>query len=71
MRIPEQAPSLQSSLVNLKPDRLAVLVRHANPLPTGEYLHWDELRRRAAPEGLTHEEWWAAVSFASSTPIGC
>lgn len=39
-------------------------MQHANPLPTGKYLHWDELRRRPAPEGLTHAEWWAAVTLS-------
>lgn len=27
----------------------------------GRYLHWDEMRRRPAPEGLTHEQWWSGV----------
>lgn len=40
------------------------MLPHANPLPTGRYLHWDELRRRPAPEGLTHPEWWSAVALA-------
>lgn len=64
MRIPEQAPSLEMSLAKLVPDRIAAVLRHANPLPAGKYLHWDELQRRPAPEGLTHAEWWAAVNVA-------
>lgn len=31
--------------------------------PSGRYLHWDELRRRPAPKGITHEDWWAAIKF--------
>ncbi|MBI5899012.1 MAG: Fic family protein [Rhodocyclales bacterium] len=62
MRLPEKAPSLESSFAKLAPARIEALMRHANPLPAGKYLHWDELRRRAAPEGLTHDEWWAAVN---------
>ena len=27
------------------------------------YLHWDELRHRPPPEGLTHETWWYSVKF--------
>lgn len=27
------------------------------------YLHWDALRRRPAPEGFSHQEWWLAVSI--------
>ena len=63
MRLPEHAPPLETSFANLTPTRIEALMRHANPLPTGKYLHWDELRRRPAPEGLTHAEWWAAVTL--------
>lgn len=62
MRLPEHAPSLETSFAQLAPARIEAVMRHANPLPTGKYLHWDELRRRPAPEGLTHAEWWAAVT---------
>lgn len=31
---------------------------------TGEYLHWDELRRHKPPEGLTVEDWWLGVKVA-------
>lgn len=27
------------------------------------YLHWDELRRRTPPEGLTHREWWFSLKL--------
>ena len=30
----------------------------------GAYLHWDELRHRAPPDGLTHEQWWVRVKLA-------
>ncbi|MXZ63837.1 MAG: Fic family protein [Chloroflexi bacterium] len=30
----------------------------------GRYLHWDELRRREPPTGLTHETWWSGTSIA-------
>lgn len=33
-------------------------------LVRGRYLHWDELRHRAPPEGLDHETWWAVVRMA-------
>lgn len=48
----------------LTPDSMAQLMPHMSPLPGGKYLHWDELRRRPAPDSLTHAEWWAAVSFS-------
>ena len=64
MRLPEHAPSLETTFANLAPARIEAVMRHASPLPTGRYLHWDELRRHPAPEGLTHAEWWAAVTLA-------
>lgn len=63
MRIPQQAPH-ENVLVTLTPKQWRVLWPHVTPLPAGKYLHWDELRRRTAPAGLSHEEWWAAVSMA-------
>jgi hypothetical protein len=42
------------------------LFSHQTLLPTGKYLHWDELKRRQAPGDLSHDEWWAAVSLARS-----
>lgn len=38
--------------------------RGIKPEIEGQYLHWDELRRRHPPAGLTPEEWWAGVSLA-------
>lgn len=42
---------------------LALLTRlltpnHPDPGPGNRYLHWDELRHRTPPEGLTPEQWW-------------
>jgi Fic family protein len=31
------------------------------------YLHWDDLRRRPAPEGFTHTEWWYALKLKRSS----
>lgn len=64
MRLPQTSPSLSESLKALTPDRMPRLVPLMTPLPGGKYLHWDELRRRSAPEGLSHAEWWAAVALS-------
>jgi Fic family protein len=64
MHLPEPAPSLENAFAKLLPARIEAVMQHANPLPTGKYLHWDELRRRPVPEGLTHAEWWAAVTLS-------
>jgi len=28
------------------------------------YLHWDQLRRKPPPEGVTHHEWWQLIKLA-------
>ena len=30
----------------------------------GKYLHWDDLRHRTPPDGLTHDQWWLGLKFA-------
>jgi Fic family protein len=64
MRLPETAPSLEQTLAQLPSSRFAAAIQHVSALPGGKYLHWDELRRRTAPEALTHAEWWASVTLA-------
>lgn len=61
MRLPESAPDPSQVLGQLRPERMQVIFQHATPLPKGRYLHWDELRYREPPEGLTRDEWWATV----------
>jgi Fic family protein len=34
-----------------------------SPEVAGRYLHWDELRFRKPPEGLTLEEWWLGLKM--------
>lgn len=41
-------------------------VVNIGPTVDGRYLHWDEIRRRRPPEGLTAEEWWAGVFLSRS-----
>jgi len=33
-------------------------------LVDGRYLHWDQVRHRSPPAGLTHEQWWAGIRMA-------
>ncbi len=35
-----------------------------SPLCDGQYLHWDELRHRTPPAGLSHELWWLNIKLA-------
>jgi Fic family protein len=33
----------------------------------GRYLHWDDLRHRKPPEGLTHSDWWLGLKMRRQT----
>jgi Fic family protein len=57
-------PDALALLRQQSPDQLPGLMKHASPLPAGKYLHWDELRHRSPPEGLSHERWWLSVWMA-------
>lgn len=57
-------PGVERLLSQLAPDELARIFLHTTPLPAGKYMHWDDLRHRPPPEGLSSEAWWLAVSLA-------
>ena len=58
---PHLRSSKRSSSIN---PALGRFLRISAPtLPDGRYLHWDDLRRRPPPQGLTKEQWWAAQKF--------
>jgi len=39
------------------------MLEDASPLVRGRYLHWDEVRHRSPPGGLSHEAWWALLKL--------
>lgn len=65
MRIPQTPPSFKSLITT--PQRLdkldEILTAVSSPTSDGQYFHWDELRFRKPPEGLTHEDWWLGLKF--------
>ncbi len=68
MRLPESPPDALKILQEHKPEDVLAVVRHASPLPGGRYLHWDEMRRRNPPDGLSHEHWWV-TTFLGRAPL--
>lgn len=70
MQIPEEAPTLGTLMREIRQERiLSLLARMGdlNPGAGGRYLHWDDLRRRTPPEGLSVREWWFLIAFARSS----
>lgn len=66
MPLPQAAPSLEDMFADPElMDGLQDIVRRGiSPLVEGRYMHWDSLRRRTPPEGLSHRQWWLGVAFA-------
>jgi Fic family protein len=46
--------------------RIDQLLDDENQNPSGEYLHWDKLRRLPTPAGRSHEEMWLALKLQRS-----
>lgn len=67
MRLPMPAPddeALYRSVLEGDPQRLLELLQYAGPDP---YLHWDQLRYRTPPEGMSAEHWWLALRLRRRT----
>lgn len=65
MRKPETPPAFEKMFTGLqKPDRLfEILQAVGSPIIDGRYQHWDELKYRKPPEGLTRQDWWLGLKF--------
>ncbi len=58
----------------LGPEMFGRMIAAAMSIPDA-YLHWDQLRHREPPEGLTHEAWWYSLKLgrirgARNLPLG-
>lgn len=50
-------------MVGVAPERLAEVLSHGHVARNAEYVHWDKLRRKSPPEGLTLNEWWLLLKL--------
>jgi Fic family protein len=64
---PPQAPPNLEDLMQRHSTRLAEIFLAVLSWDTDDkYLHWNDLRRRPAPAGFTHEEWWLGLRLSRS-----
>jgi Fic family protein len=49
--------------------RFTELVRMSVQEPGNGYLHWDKLRHRSPPHGLTSKEWWFLLKWTRSSGL--
>ena len=61
MKVPMVPPALPQLLQRVTPDRLFGLPNLTKATARVGYLHWDQLRHRTPPVGVTHDEWWLAM----------
>jgi len=68
MKIPEVPPDLSELLMAMTYEQVLQVMARGTPVDhRGRYLHWDELRNRTPPDGLTTVEWWSALRSARNT----
>ena len=60
-RLPENPPAIDDVLDKTDLVHLS-RVLDVGPTVDGRYLHWEQVRRRTPPDGLTTDEWWAILS---------
>jgi Fic family protein len=70
VKLPQPPPTLKEIVSDLgnDTDRLRrLLIVRKDPVDSkGRYLHWDDMRNRTPPEGLSHPEWWFVTAQARS-----
>lgn len=60
MKIPETAPRFEGILMKLSQE---ARTRVWTAQLTDDYRHWDDLKHRQPPEGMSKEEWWCALKI--------
>ena len=66
MKFPEYPPSRTELLQQISPQRLMqILSTVTEPTVSGKYVHWDDLRHREPPSGLSLPEWWLGLRRCS------
>ena len=62
---PPDMPQLLSEIADDDSLRLFEVFSEGRPVDDkGRYLHWDQMRHRQPPEGLTLKEWWARTAVS-------
>ncbi|MGB3683174.1 MAG: Fic family protein [Rubrobacteraceae bacterium] len=65
MKIPQRPPNLDGLFDREDFEVLEkILTSEVKASQRGHYRHWDEIRFREPPEGLSPEDWWFAIKFA-------
>lgn len=64
MKLPLKAPSFKEILAEMiNKDRFMDIISDSSIDIPKNYLHWDQLRHREPPKGISHREWWLAIKI--------
>ena len=63
MRLSQHPPTWSSFAQHTPPKLSKIFEQAAAWAKEDRYLHWNNLRRRPAPVGFSHEEWWLGLKF--------
>ncbi len=58
--MPQPPPEVEWTTARVR----AVITHDIPAAPGGRYRHWDTLRNRKPPAGLSHEDWWFGIKWA-------
>ena len=64
LKKPSQVPNWTVFATKLHGEKFVQILNQVkSPLYRGEYLHWDDLKYKPLPEGLTADELWMGIKF--------
>ena len=63
MKLPLKAPQYRKLLLEIDSKRMMDILNICSEHIPNKYLHWDQLRHRNPPDGISHQEWWVAIKF--------
>ena len=68
MKMPPSPPHIEDVIAEVLKDGASLSrimdLTAATVDAKGRYLHWDDMRSRQPPEGLTRQQWWLATDWA-------
>ncbi|PJK04483.1 filamentation induced by cAMP protein fic [Lysobacteraceae bacterium NML91-0268] len=65
MKLPVKAPAILKLMADKESIEGVFRQRQViGPELDGDYIHWDRLRHRTPPSGLSHEAWWLGIKLA-------
>lgn len=65
VKLPQYPPDMMGLLQQMGSEAFErILTSSVKASQNGQYRHWDDIRHREPPEGMSLEEWWFAIKWA-------